>query len=417
MGAMACTAAGCNRSEQPKGDARRQTAPVAVTVQPVRVEPMQKWVAVVGTLHGQEDATITAKVSGRIAEIRHDVGDQVQPGQVLAQLELQDYDLAVRQKELAVGEVLAKLNLSSVPSSDFSPTEVPTVKRAKLQADNAKAKYERGRQLHDQDPPLLSDQDFADLKTAWEVASANYDVELLAARSLLAQVEARLADLDLAKQSLMDATIRAPYLPATRPSRIGGDSYAVSSRLIAIGEYVREGTALFRLVDDDPVKLRATASERFVAQIKNGQKVRLGMEAYGQEEFWGEVSRINPQIDPANRTFEIEVLVPNPQKRLKPGAFAKAWVYTHVDPKVVFVPASAVVSFAGVNKVFTVREGKAAEIVFEAGQKRGDLVEVLAGLNGSETIVIDNLNKLANGTPVTIKGAPPGGAAQTSARP
>src|SRR5439155_24641367 len=107
-------------------------------------------------------------------------------GETLAQIDKTDYDLAAAQKEMAVKAAVAKLGLSELPGESFDLTKVPTVERARLQSANAQAKYERGKRLHDPDPPLMSDQDFADLQTAYEVAKSNYDVELLTARSLLA---------------------------------------------------------------------------------------------------------------------------------------------------------------------------------------------------------------------------------------
>jgi len=411
--AWALALAGCDKAADGQAQ-RKQAPPVEVRVLPVRLGQLQREVDVTGTLHGEEDASISAKVSGRVAAIYKDVGDRVAPGEVLAELEKIDYELMVRQRELALAEVLAKLGLKEFPPPEFDPASVPTVQRAKLQADNAVARFNRGRQLHEQVPPLISDQDFADLETAAAVAQSNYQVELLAAQGLIAEARARSADLDLAHQSLIAATIRAPQAgqltqdspsPATSPTAPGnaGDSasYGVSSRLISVGEFVKEGTPVFRVVDDDPIKLRATAPERHVAEIQPGQKVRVRVEAYDRD-FWGQVSRTNPQIDALNRMFQFEVLIENPQRLLKPGGFAKAWVMTRMRDEVVFVPQQAVYTFAGVSKVFVVRDGKAAEVIVEMGQRVGDDVEIVKGLKGSEQIAVTGVSRLTNGSPVAL---------------
>lgn len=401
-------AAGCGKPpEQARADQKAQQ-PTKVTLGSLKIESVQREVYVVGTLFGDEEATISAKVPGRIASIYSDLGDRVGPDQVLAQIEKRDYELAVIQKELAVGEALAKLGLRDLPPADFNPAQVPMVRRAKLTAENTEAKLARGKQLHEQKPPLLSDQDYADLQTAAAVARSSYDVELLNAEAALAEARARQADLESARQRLSDATVRAPQpgrtSPATAPSgTIPNDSYGVAERLVSVGEYVREGTALFRILDDDPVKLRATAPERYVSEIKVGQKVRLTVEAY-PDAFMGQVSRVNPQIDQTNRAFQFEVLFANPDRRLKPGGFAKAWVQTQTDAKAILVPHKALVTFAGVNKVFTVRDNKLAELVVESGKRRGDWVEILSGLKGDEKIVVNSSGRLAGGQPVEIAG-------------
>jgi RND family efflux transporter MFP subunit len=125
-------------------------------------------------------------------------------------------------------------------------------------------------------------------------------------------------------------------------------------------------------------------------------------------DFWGTVSRINPQIDSDNRTFGLEVLIPNDDHRLKAGSFARASVQTHVDQAVVFAPQEAVVTFAGVNKVFTVNEGKAVEVNVDPGDARvenNDYVEISTGLKGNEQVVVSGTSKLATGVPVSIKSS------------
>jgi membrane fusion protein (multidrug efflux system) len=155
-------------------------------------------------------------------------------------------------------------------------------------------------------------------------------------------------------------------------------------------------------VDDDPLKFRAAVPERFVGDIKVGQKVGVTVEAY-PDTFPGTVSRINPQIDPANRTFQVEILVANAKHQLRPGGFARGHVDTRMQPNIVFVPQESVVTFAGVNKVFTVRDGKAAEVPIELGDRDGDEVEVIKGLRGSESVVVSGTSKLASGMPVEVK--------------
>ena len=136
-------------------------------------------------------------------------------------------------------------------------------------------------------------------------------------------------------------------------------------------------------------------------------------------EFWGAVSRINPQIDADNRTFSLEILIPNDDHRLKPGAFARASVQTHVDSNVVFAPQEAIVSFAGVNKVFTVKDNKAAEFNVDPGDARAEnnnYVEIATGLNGDEQVVVSGTSKLATGVPVVVKAAATQATSMPSAR-
>jgi RND family efflux transporter MFP subunit len=280
--------------------------------------------------------------------------------------------------------------------------------RAQLQAENAQEKYNRGKKLFEAQPTrMMSPQDFSDLETALRVARAAYDVEVLTAKSLVASAWALKGDLDIAQQRLTDATTRAPGAPesTTEPH-----TYVVVQRMVNVGELVREITPCYKLIDDNPIKLRAQVPERHVAQVKVGQKAAARVEAYPGVDFPGTISRVNPQVDLANRMFGIEILIPNDDHRLKSGAFARAAIQTNVQPNVLFVPQEALVSFAGVSKLFTVKDNKAVEINVEPGVATtpDKLIEIAQGLKGGEQIVTSNASKLANGVPVEIKpaGAP-----------
>jgi membrane fusion protein (multidrug efflux system) len=212
----------------------------------------------------------------------------------------------------------------------------------------------------------------------------------------------------MARQTLADTAVVAPNPwegpanPTTQPS---DDTYAIASRMVSVGEYVKEGTPLFRLIDDDPIKLRAAVPERYAAVVRVNQPVKVRVEAYS-DEFAGRVTRINPQIDPANRTFMIEVLVPNEKHLLKAGAFARASVHTHSEENVVFVPREAVVQFAGVSKVFTVgSDGKAIEHAVEVTDGPDELVEIVKGFEGNQSVVTEGASKLATGVPTKVAPA------------
>jgi RND family efflux transporter MFP subunit len=403
----------CERKTQASAGAGRAATTVPVVLAPVKTLPVQRSVDVVGTLFGEEDTVVSAKVPGRIIALYKDVGDTVAPGEPLVQLKQNDYQLAVIKAQLAMEEALSKVGRTDLPPKDFDVTKVPTVVRAQLQAQNAEARYNRGKKLFESKPPLMSEQDFSDLDTALRVAKSAYDVEVLTAKSLVAQAWSLKGDLDIASQRLTDATTRAPSTPeaTTQPVDTGRaptepHTYVVTARMVNVGELVREITPCYRLVDDSPIKLRAKVPERYVAEVKVGQKVRANVEAYPNVDFRGTVARVNPQIEPENRTFQIEVLIPNDDHRLKPGAFARASVETRIDPAVVFVPQESMITFAGVNKVFTVKDNKAVEINVEPGEARAEnntYVEIVSGLKGNESVVTSGTSKLATGAPVTLK--------------
>lgn len=389
---------------------KKEPAPVDVTTAAVKRQPIDQIVDVTGTIYGDEEATISTKIAGRLSEIYVDVGDRVPPGGRLARIDPVDDELFVRQKESAVAEALAALGLTELPGGDFDVNKVSTVERARLQAASATSKRERGEKLFTQTPPLISAQDFDDLKTAESVGQQDFEVARLQARTLLATARSKVADLEQSRQRLRDTVIYAPDEPdATRPAATqpaaapAGGRFAVASRSVSVGEYLPLGAATFRLVADDVVKFRTAVPERFVGQVKVGQKVMLNV-AGEAKAFEGKVSRISPAVESQSRTFQVEILVPNPQARLRPGSFARGTIITGQQPDVAFVPKAAVVTFAGVSKVYAIRDGKAVEMIVTTGDVADGLTPLLTGFKGGDEVAMSNFNKLANNVPVRPSG-------------
>ena len=421
--AITALLAACSKHEEgggPQGGAAARD-PVPVTVRPVTVRTAQRTVEVTGTLYGEEEVTVSNKVPGKVVATLKDVGDRVSPGEELAQLLRNDYELALNQRRSALAEVLARLGVEDVPPENFDAAKTPPVERARLQAQNAKQRLERGRQLHDRNPPLISDQDFGDLQTAFDVAQQGYEAELLTAKSLVGEARTRRAEAAIAEQALRDTTIRAPR-PFAGDQPGGGDepaasggapnqgSFAVAARYVSVGELLPAISRMYRLVDDDPLKMRAPVREQFIGELRVGQRALVRVDAFDRD-FAGQVARISPQIDSSSRTFQIEIVIPNGEGTLRPGGFARARVETRQQPDVVFVPRDAVVTFAGVNKVFTVKDGKAQEVVVEIGPRQGEELEVTRGLKGSESVIVTGANRLATGVPVAVNAAPAAGPA------
>ena len=409
-------AAGCDRAGETAAGGGAGTngaaavEPVSVRVAPVQRRAVARTVDVTGTLFGAEEADIAAKVGGRVVAVEADLGDVVPPGGILARIEPTDYELAAEERRTAMLAALAEIGLRELPTDDFDPETVPTVQRARADAVNARDRYQRVRTLYEQSPPAASGQELNDARTQMEMAESGVEVERLAARAALATARTRAAELVVAQQRLEDTLVRAPAPQPTPGWSVGSSDaagasvpdlhYEVAQRLVSLGEYVNAGQPLFRLVASDPIKFRADVPERYVDDVRVGQEARVRVEAFA-EPVAGRVARVSPQIVPASRSFEIEIHLPNADGRLRPGAFARGSVTTHVEEGMAFVPEEAVVTFAGVRKVFSVRDGKAVEHRVETGAREDGWVEIRAD-SEIDTVVIDNPAALADGTPVAI---------------
>lgn len=383
--------AGCDRApERPAAEAPPAREVVLV---PVVTKPAQRAIEITGTLFGEEEVTISAKVPGRIAAISADLGDEVASGATVAVIDPTDYTLAVDEQQASLQADLAKLGIDQLPTGEFDLSALPVVARAEAEARNAQARLDRARRLFERTPPLLSEQDYADIQTQSEVAVTSAAVERLNAMSLVASARVSAAALEIARQRLADSTITAPRDPNL--------TYQVASRMVSVGELVSANQPLFRLVAVDRVKFRGQVPERFAPQIHIDAAATLVADAY-PEPFSAKVSRISPAVDPQTRSFDIEILAANPDRHLMPGSFVRAKIVTGLDEAARFVPASAVSQFAGVTRLFSVREGKVVEHRVTLGPEVDATREVISGL-GPVDQVIDRPRGLGTGVGVVVK--------------
>ncbi|MDZ4755648.1 MAG: efflux RND transporter periplasmic adaptor subunit [Phycisphaerae bacterium] len=394
-------AGGCGKG----GNASTAPAPLAaveVTLTKAVSKPLQRTIRVSGTLRGVEETTVAAKVPGRVVSIARDLGDAALPGDELLRVDPIDYSLARDERMRAFREALAKIGLEALPDETFDVASVPSVQRARLQAENAQNRYDRGRQLAERTPPLISEQDFADLKTTWDVAERDVEGERLTAEAVIAEARTLDVQVQIAEQRLADTTLRAPnaIVDDDAPADSNDVRYHVAERLVSVGDFVQMATPLMRLVDRDPVKLRAFVQERRVGAVMPGQRAAVALEGFANP-FTGTVARVSPSVDPQTRAFAIEILVANPDGTLKPGSFGTADVYVGEDEGLI-VRAASIVTFAGVHKVLFVVDGKVVERRIEIGAAVGDSVEVRKGLAADDEFIEKPTSAMNTGTPVRV---------------
>jgi RND family efflux transporter MFP subunit len=140
--------------------------------------------------------------------------------------------------------------------------------------------------------------------------------------------------------------------------------------------------------------------EREAVDVRTGQAVRLTVEGDATV-YHGRVVRLSPIVQEQNRTLSVEAEIPNERAVLKPGAFARADIVTQASEAVIRVPTTALVTFAGIEKVLVVRQGKVVEVRVQTGRRAAEGVEIVAGLKAGEQVVLQPGN-LAPGQAVVI---------------
>lgn len=408
---VATTAVGCRESTPPAGapggaargpggppggaSGRAPLPAVEVSLVPVVRRSVDDTIGITGTLFGEEEATIAAKVGGRVVDVKADLEDPVPSGTPLLQIDVTNYRLAIDERRSMLSASLAKLGLTELPGPEFDVESIPPVRRARAEAANAQARLERAKVLFEQQPPLISEQDFEDIRTQAEVARQSASVEVLSAGATLAEARTQAATIAMAAQNMADTTVVSPFPPGGETIR-----YRVSERLVSLGELVTPGQPLYRLIATDVLKFRGQVPEQNMGRVERGQRAVIRVDAF-KDGFEAKVTRVSPRIDERTRGFEVEIEVDNREGRLKPGAFARASLVVGLRDNVAFVPESAVVTFAGVQKVFSVRDGKAVEHRVRAAAADDGLIEI-EGLGDVTDVVARGAGGLTGGRDVTI---------------
>ena len=386
IAALILTLAGCGPASAPEAKPNRSVPPSVRLVQ-TESGTLPRTVTVTGTLAADEEVLTAFKVAGRISEIAVDLGSLVSRNQVLARLDPTDFRLRVEQSEAALRQIRARLGLAPEGSEDLvDPEQTASVREARAVLNEARLNQDRLTRMFEKDYISRAELDAAVSRML--VAEGRYQASLEDIRDRQALLAQRKSELALARQQLADTVLKAP---------IDG---AVRERKASTGEYLAPGAPVAGLVRIHPLRLKVATPEREATAIRVGQTVRVRLEGNGEAHF-GRVVRISPVIEKQNRTLTVEAEIENRQGRLRPGSFATAEILVDADQTAVLIPASAIVTFAGIEKVIGVKEGRAVERRIRTGRRTANRVEILEGLAPGELIVAQPGN-LSGGQPVTV---------------
>lgn len=349
-----------------------QSAP-ALTVAPITYRPVSRTIEAVGTLAGCEEVSICATAEGRVVKLNHDVSDHVRPGDELLQVDPIDCQLAVREAEKALLVELAKVGLQSPPTAKFNVEALPMVVEAKVKADNCKSHLERAEVLlvH----KAVTEEEMLDKRVEYRMAEAEYENQISLAKASLATIQVKQEALAIAEQRLAETVVKAPPADESVP---GGSRavYAVSRRSVSEGSYAHPGMEIYRLVIDNTLKLKVPVPDSRSGEVRDGESVQVSVGGSARP-ITGAVARINPTVDPATHTFEVEVQIPNADGFLKVGGVANATILTRVDHDAATVPPDAPLTSGGVTKLLLADGQHITAVAVTLGAKSADWVEVI----------------------------------------
>lgn len=368
--------AGCEHSDSTPVSKTGETLPV-LNVETLEITE-ENWPRIVrsqGSLYPDEEATLGIKVEGRVFKVHVDLGDVVKPGDPLVTVYQDDFKLRVKQAEAQLAQARSAVGLKPGDSVDkLVPENSPPAKEQQAEWDEAKANLERARVLFNK--KVMGQAEYDQIVSLERVAAARYDSALNGVREKMANITVQQAQLDLAQEDLNNTVLTASY------------TAVVQKRLVAPGSYIKMGDPLLVLVRIDQLRYRGTVPERLSTQLKVGQPVELKIESLPLKQ--SKVTRISPFLDQMSRALLFEAVVDNSSHALRAGLFAEGQIIVDPDQKAMVVPMSAVVQFAGTEKVWKVEDGKVKVQEVLLGEQRGDRIRILEGLKPGDHILLNS---------------------------
>ncbi len=321
--------------------------PQAVTSAKVQSADWEATRAAVGTLVAVEGVTIAAEVPGRVREIAFQSGATVRRGEMLVRL-----DTSAEEAQLAAAIADARL---------------------------ASATLERAEKLRRGEVNAQADLDAADARAK--------------------QADATVANL---KAIIAKKTVRAPF------------DGRISIRQVNLGQILAPGTPIGSLQAVSPIFVDFWLPQQALRTLAPGEQVRLSTDTFPDRAWEGEVTTVNPEVDPATRNVRVRATLENADGRLRPGMFGNVEVVGSERRRVLAIPATAVLYAPYGDSVFAIEQqkgaaGKAGVVARQKfvrlGERRGDHVEVVSGLEAGETVVGSGAFRLRNGVAVAVNDA------------
>ncbi len=365
-GAAAAPATGTKAGAPGAGTGRGSAALMTVDTAPATRQEVIDYVMVVGNLIGEATVDVSPRVNGRIESIAVRLGDKVAKGQVIARMDDRDVKEQVKQAE-------ASLELSRA-----------TARQREFDMKASLTTFERQKNLYDRQ--LQTKQTLEDAEARYNASNAQVDV----AKAQVMQTQARLDEL---KVTLGNTIIQSPV-----------DGF-VGKRTLDPGAFAGANTPVVSVVDISSVRLIANLVEKDFRRVVPGVEAMVEVDAFPGETFGGKVSRVSPVFDAATRTAGLEIEVPNPGYRLKPGMYARVRLTVDRRPNALTVPRNAVVDSEGRRGVFLIDDGNVARFnVVRTGLQDGEKVEIIEGLNDGQRVITTGAIALRNGDRVQLTG-------------
>ncbi len=256
------------------------------------------------------------------------------------------------------GEIIARLK---------KDVELASLEQTEAQVELARMNYDKQKQLYED--------------------NATTEIQYLTAKW---QYEAAVRGADILKTRLKTGFIRSPI------------SGVVDEKYMNRGEMSAPGSPIVNIIDISRVKISAGVPEMYLTKIKMGQSVKVTIDVLPGVEFEGKISYIAPSLQGSSRTFEVEVIINNKEKLLKPGMNANVLILESTQPNAVTIQQDLIVDYGEEQYVFIANGDVAQKRVLKLGGRNGNMVHILEGLNPGDLLITEGFQALKDGEKIQV---------------
>lgn len=214
---------------------------------------------------------------------------------------------------------------------------------------------------------------------------------IVAQQQAISQRVASRVRVELARTRLQKTKLAAPF------------DGVVGLRSISAGNFVNVGQPIVAVTSVDPIKVDFRLPELFLSGLRDGQKVDVRVDAFPGKRFAGEIYAIDPVVDQNGRAVRLRARVPNKDKALAPGLFARVTVTTGARADARLIPEAALVPQPTGASVFVVKDGVARSRAITVGKRLPGQIEIVSGLEPGESVVTAGQMRLRDGAAVTLQ--------------
>ena len=397
-----------SREQEVAQTAREQGAPPTVNVIRAKNAPANTDLALPGSVVALNQTTINARTDGYLQRWLVDIGDRVYAGQLLAIIDSPDVDQQVAQARAQLAQSQAGL----VQSRAVLARAQSDVKLARANEDLAYKTWQRYQFLVRQG--AVSQQD-ADTRLAnYRTTSASVQSAQNAVNSEQANVSVAEANIDANQANLRRYSVLQSFQKVTAPF-----DGVITARNVNQGALITAGggsssnngnggnTSLYTLTSYRALQVNVNVPQNLASSIQSGQAAQIQFRELPQRSFTGRVMRTTDALDPNSRTLLTQIEMPNPEGLIRPGMYANAkFTIARAQPPLM-LPSSALVANAQGTQVATVTPDQTIHYrPVQVGRDYGTQIEVISGLNSSETILANPTVDLVEGTKVNAVAAP-----------